>query len=147
MNNRDFWAQKIRNATTAAEGGPLEYDLASAPVLNYWRPYVSYRGAPILWGIASGHPRLKEGWITTSQLVAIDVDRAWARTASRWYVLAHPFSDYEATIAEGLGMEDAPSGFVQIDLPGCRPLDDLSLLDELLAAWRERMMRDDAGEG
>lgn len=147
MNNRDFWAQKIRTAITAADGGPSEHDLAEAPVLNYWRPHITRHGAPILWGMASGHPTLSEGWITTSQLVAIDVDRTWARTASRWYVLAQHFSDYEAKIAKGLGMEEAPSGFVQVDLLGYRPLDDLSLLDELLAAWRVRMMRDDAGEG
>ncbi|WP_367889514.1 DUF6634 family protein, partial [Thalassovita gelatinovora] len=92
MNNRDFWAQKIRTAITAADGGPSEHDLASAPALSYWRPHITHRGAPILWGMASGHPTLAEGWITTSQLVAIDVDRAWARTASRWYVLTQPFS-------------------------------------------------------
>lgn len=147
MNNRDLWAQKIRTAITAADAGPSETDLAGAPILTYWRPHVSRHGAPILWGIASGHPRLKGGWITTSQLVAIDVDRAWARTASRWYVLAQPFSAYEVKIAKGLGMEEAPSGFVQVDLPGYRPLDDLSLLDELLGAWRERMVFNDSGEG
>lgn len=147
MNNKDFWAQKIRSAIAAADGGPSEYDLAGAPVLNYWRPHITHHGAPILWGMASGHPKLTEGWITTSQLVAIDPNLGWARTASRWYVLAQPFSDYEATIAEGLGMEEAPSGFVQIDLPGYRPLDDLSLLDELLGAWRERMAFNDNGEG
>ena len=146
MNTRDFWAQKVRSALKAAADGPTETDLASAPVLNYWRPYVSYRGAPILWGIASGHPRLKEGWITTSQLVAIDVDRGWARTASRWYALGGPFSDYEATIAKGLGLQEAPSGFAQIDVPGYRPLDDASLLNELLAAWRQRMTCDHRGE-
>jgi hypothetical protein len=147
MNNRDFWAQKIRTAITAADGGPSEHDLASAPALSYWRPHITHLGAPILWGMASGHPTLAEGWITTSQLVAIDVDRAWARTASRWYVLTQPFSAYEAKIAKGLGMEEAPSGFVQIELPGYRPLDDLSLLDELLTAWRERMVFNDKGEG
>lgn len=147
MNNRDFWAQKIRTAITAAEGGPSEHDLAGAPTLNYWRPHITRHGAPILWGMASGHPTLAEGWITTSQLVAIDANRAWARTASRWYVLAQPFSAYEAKIAEGLGMEEAPPGFVQVDLPGYRPLDDLSLLHELLGAWRERMTRNDTREG
>ncbi|WP_347813658.1 DUF6634 family protein [Shimia aestuarii] len=83
----------------------------------------------------------------TSQLVAIDANIGWARTASRWYVLSQPFSDYEAKIAKSLGMEKASSGFVQTDVPGYRPLDDLSLLDELLGAWRERMMRNDTGEG
>ena len=146
MNNRHFWAQKIRTAITAAEGGPSEHDLAEAPVLNYWRPHVSQRGAPILWGMVSGHPALAEGWITTSQLVAIDVDRAGARTASCWYVLAQPFSVYEAVIAKGLGIEEAPSGFVQIDMPGYRPLNDLLLLDELLAIWRDRMAFAHKGE-
>ncbi|AXI52205.1 MULTISPECIES: DUF6634 family protein [unclassified Sulfitobacter] len=141
------WAKKIRAAIKAADGGPSETDLAEAPVLNYWRPHVSRRGAPILWGMVSGHPRLAGGWITTSQLVAIDANRGWARTASRWYALGRPFSDYERSIAKGLGMDEAPSGFVQIDVPGYRPLDDLSLLDELLGAWRERMVFNDSGEG
>jgi hypothetical protein len=141
------WAKKIRAAIKAADGGPSETDLAEAPVLNYWRPHVSRHGAPILWGMVSGHPTLAGGWITTSQLVAFDANLGWARTASRWYVLAQPFSDYEAKIAKSLGMEKAPSGFVQIDVPGYRPLDDLSLLDELLGAWRERMAFNDNGEG
>ena len=147
MNNRDFWAQKLRSAVTAADSGPSENDLAEAPMLTYWRPHVSRHGAPILWGIASGHPRLKGGWITTSQLVAIDVEQGWARTASRWYALGRPFADYERTIAKGLGMEEAPPGFVQMDVPGYRPRDDLALLDELLAAWRKRMVFNDKGEG
>lgn len=68
------WAKKIRSAIKAADGGPSETDLAVAPALSYWRPHVSQRGAPILWGMVSGHPALAEGWITTSQLVAIDAN-------------------------------------------------------------------------
>ncbi|MBO9429629.1 DUF6634 family protein [Sulfitobacter sp. R18_1] len=141
------WAKKIRSAIKAADGGPSETNLAEAPVLNYWRPHVSRHGAPILWGMVSGHPTLASGWITTSQLVAIDANRGWARTASRWYKLGRHFSDYERSIAMGLGMEEVPSGFVQIDVPGCQPLDDLSLLDELLGAWRERIVFNAKGEG
>jgi len=143
MTNKALWAQKLRSAITAADSGPSENDLAEAPMLTYWRPHVSRHGTPILWGMASGHPRLAKGWITTSQLVAIDVDQGWARTASRWYALGRPFSDYEAMIAEGFGIEEVPVGFVQIDLPGYRPLDDMSLLDQLLAAWRDRIQQDD----
>jgi hypothetical protein len=145
MNNRDAWVQKIRSAINAADVGPTDADLAEAPVLDYWRPYISHQGAPILWGIASGHPKIKEGWVSTSQLVAIDPDKAWARTVSRWYALSNPFSDYEAIIARDLRIEKASPGFVQFDVPGYRPFDDMSLLGELLAAWRERMERD--GEG
>jgi|TARA_R110002012_G_scaffold321035_1_gene547153 hypothetical protein len=82
----------------------------------------------------SDHPRLRGGWITTSQLVAIDVDQGWARTALRWYALGQPFPVYETTIALDLGIEAAQAGFVQVDVPGYRPLDDISLLDQLLAA-------------
>jgi outer membrane protease len=146
MTNKALWAEKLRSAITAADRGPSENDFTGAPVLKYWRPHVSRHGAPILWGIASGHPRLKGGWITTSQLVAIDVDQGWARTASRWYALGGPFSDYEAMIAEGFGIDEAPSGFVQMDVPGYRPLDDMSLLDQLLAAWRDRILQDDMGQ-
>ncbi|WP_417271459.1 DUF6634 family protein [Celeribacter sp.] len=146
MNNRHFWAQKICAAITAAEGGPSEYDLAEAPVLNYWRPHITRHGAPILWGMVSKHPMVEKGWITTSQLVAIDANRRWARTASRWHVLAQPFSVYEARVAKDFGMDEAPSGFVRVDLPGYRPLDDLLLLDELLAIWRDRMAFELKGE-
>jgi hypothetical protein len=145
VNNKDFWAQKLRSAIKAADAGPSETDFAEAPMLTYWRPYVSRHGAPILWGIASGHPRLRGGWITTSQLVAINVNQGWARTASRWYALDQPFSVYEATIAQDLGIEAASAGFVDIDVPGYRSLDDMSLLDQLLAAWRDRIAQDDAG--
>ncbi|MBO9429586.1 DUF6634 family protein [Sulfitobacter sp. R18_1] len=147
MTNKALWAQKLRSAIKAADAGPTETDLVDAPMLTYWRPHVSRLGAPILWGIASGHPRLTGGWITTSQLVAIDVDQGWARSASRWYALGRPFADYERTIAKDLGLEEAPSGFVQMDVPGYRPLNNLSLLDELLAAWRARMTLDHKGEG
>ncbi len=140
MTNKAFWAQKMRSAITAADAGPSETDLAGAPMLTYWRPHVSRHGALILWGIVSGHPSLRDGWITTSQLVAIDVAKGWARTASRWYALGQP----EATIAQGLGMEVAPAGFVQIDVPGYRPLDDMSLLDQLLVAWRDRILQAEA---
>lgn len=140
MNNKDFWAGKIRSAMKAVDAGAPEAGLARAPNLTYWRPHISRRWAPILWGMVSGHPKLSDGWITTSQLVAIDPDFRWARTASRWYALGQPFSEYEAMIARGLKFEGAPAGFVQIDVPGFRPLDDMSRLDELLAVWRVRML-------
>ncbi|MEG3662782.1 DUF6634 family protein [Celeribacter halophilus] len=139
MNNRHFWAQKIRSAMKAVDAGVSEADLATAPNLTYWRPHISRQWAPILWGMVSGHPELSDGWITTSQLVAIDPNLRWARTASRWYALGPPFSEYEAIIAQGLKFEGAPAGFVQIEVPGYMPLDDMSRLDELLAAWRVRM--------
>lgn len=140
------WVQKLRAALTAAETGPSKADLAEAPVLDLWRPLVSPHGAPILWGLASGHPRLGNTWVTTSQLVAIGPAKGWARTASRWYALARPFTDYEAEVARSLGMKNAPPGFLQLDMPGFQPLEDERLLGRLLTAWAERIRRCE-GEG
>ena len=79
------WIDKVLTAITAAEAVPSQADLADAPVLDCWRPLISHRGDLILWGMVSGHPRLGNNQITTSQLVAIDAAQGWARTASRWY--------------------------------------------------------------
>lgn len=134
-----IWIDKVLAALDAAEAGPSEEDLAGAPVLDCWRPFFSGRGTPILWGIVSGHPHLRDyDHITTSPLVALDGQNTWARTVSRWYRLAQPFAEFEAELAKGLNMKKA-SGFLQFDIPGSEPLDDRALLDRLLAAYGERI--------
>lgn len=130
---------KLLAALDAAEAGPTAADLTAAPVLDCWRPLFSRQGTPILWGIVSGHPRLRDNdHITTSPLIALDLGNTWARTVSRWYRLAQPFAELEAKVAEGLNMKKA-AGFLQVDIPGFQLLDDRALLDRLLAAYGERI--------
>lgn len=72
-----------------AEGeGPLPSDLIGAPILDRWE--ILQHPTPYLTGIASGHPRLNDGRIFTSDLIVLAPDKAWARTRSRFYVLAEP---------------------------------------------------------
>lgn len=136
-----FWTQKLVTALAAADAGPSASDLVNAPVLNYWRALVTPNGAPFLFGMVSGHPLLGSRWITTSQLVAIDPKHGWARTASRWYKLSCPFADLEAKVARGLGVRDEGPDLLQISMPGCQSLDDMTQLALLLSAWRDRIQQ------
>lgn len=69
-----------------ADGRPSHADLADAPSLDCWSP--TTRLAPALFGLATGHPRIGNNRATlTSEVFAIDRDRRWARTWSRWYRL------------------------------------------------------------
>jgi hypothetical protein len=77
-----------------ADGRQTLADLADAPSLDCWSP--TTRQTPALFGLASGHPRIGNNRATlTSKVFAIDPDRRWARTRSRWYRLgdALPSSD------------------------------------------------------
>ncbi len=127
------WKRKLMSAVKASDTGASGTDLAEAPSLNYWRAFVTPRGAPFLWGMVSGHPRLGSRWITTSHLVAIDPMNGWARTASRWYRIERPFSDLEAK-GEGTSV-------LLVEMPGCQSLDDITKLSLLLSAWRDRILQ------
>ncbi len=138
-----IWIDKVLAAITAAEAGPSETDIADAPVLDCWRPLISRRGDLTLWGMVSGHPRLGNNQITTSQLVAIDAAQGWARTVSRWYRLARPFAEYEAEVARSLGARVTGPGFLQVEIIGFEPLDDPELLATLLDAYIKRIRQID----
>jgi len=72
------------------QGVSVESLAGDAPILERWT--VSARPAACLVGFSSGHPIL-EGTgrlITTSDVILISQDGAWARTLSRWYVLGYP---------------------------------------------------------
>jgi hypothetical protein len=74
--------QRIR-----AGAAPSAADLAAAPVLHGWRSAV--RGSTCLVGSVQAHPVLGDSRaIFTSQVFAIDEMHGWARTYSRFYVLA-----------------------------------------------------------
>ncbi|MDT3687933.1 MAG: hypothetical protein RO009_23160 [Pseudorhodoplanes sp.] len=90
---------------------PSADDLAQAPVLSGWM-FDFYPGSDLLnlVGVVTGHPRLPDGWVTTSPLAAIDLANGWARTAGRFYRLGEraPFkrvddNDQVIDVTSGVG--------------------------------------------
>ena len=71
----------------AIAGGisPTPADLHDAPVVDQWR--WSSRTMRTVIGTLQGHPRLPDGPVHTTELWAVDLERRWARTLSRFYVL------------------------------------------------------------
>lgn len=57
------------------------------PILDRW--VLAKRAVPCLVGFSTGHPSLvgTNRLITTSDVCLLSDDKAWARTASRWYRL------------------------------------------------------------
>ncbi|WP_426954556.1 DUF6634 family protein [Muricoccus radiodurans] len=77
---------------TIAEGrAPQPHDLEESPVVERWR-YVA-RTVPTIVGVGKGHPRLRDGFVQTTEILAIDLVGRWARTLSRYYVLGEERSD------------------------------------------------------
>jgi hypothetical protein len=68
---------------------PTAADLNTAPLLVDWRMALTWNGL-CLTGFAAGHPLLGSKQIVTSHLWALDPDRQWARTFSRFYRLGVP---------------------------------------------------------
>jgi hypothetical protein len=65
---------------------PTPADLAEAPVLRDWSTLL--RSCMALAGSVEGHPTIADHRpAITSELFAIDSDRLWARTMSRFYRL------------------------------------------------------------
>lgn len=62
-------------------------DMIGAPSLEDYTPVVYTSGRIFMFGDAEGHPLLGTTYISTSDLVWIDVDAGFARTVSRWYKL------------------------------------------------------------
>lgn len=73
----------------AAGTAPTPLDLHDAPLLVDWRFAISWSGL-CLTGFAAGHPLLGSRAIATSHLWALDPQRRWARTFSRFYRLGLP---------------------------------------------------------
>jgi hypothetical protein len=138
------WLDALVAALDAAETGPSEIDLTKAPKLDHWRALESPSGAPILWGKASGHPRLGDIWITTSHLIAINIEQGWARTVSRWYVLETPFVNPAASVGSSLDAHDAAPDYPHVDIMGYCPLDDITKLSQLLVTWSDRIRQSKA---
>lgn len=82
-----MWLDRALVAIAAAEVGPSAFELHAAPELDLWIPQVNIIGELVLEGEVKAHPILGNDAITTSPLIALDPDRKWARTVSRWYRL------------------------------------------------------------
>lgn len=128
-------------ALSAADIGPSPEDLEGAPHLDMWRALLAPECAPILTGNVSGHPILGARMITTSQLVAIDPDAGWARTASRWYRLGMPLTQLDGEARTKPKAEGARLGPAELLMHGYRPINDLARLQGLINAWAQRLCK------
>ncbi|WP_199261141.1 DUF6634 family protein [Paracoccus binzhouensis] len=140
------WFDKVLRAIAAAEAGPSDADLAHAPVLSDWKAAISPGGHVILWGEVADHPLLGTSSITTSQLIAINPEAGWARTASRWYRLGRSIDVIAAELAESMNGKEALAGSINFTLPGFMNVDDPALLAQLLAQYIMRVREIDAAD-
>ncbi|MDF3605792.1 ATP-dependent Lon protease [Paracoccus sp. DMF-8] len=140
------WIDKVLRAIDAVEAGPSEANLAQAPVLSGWKAAMSPDGHVMLWGEVTDHPLLGNASIHTSQLIAIDPEIGWARTASRWYRLGRSIDAIETALAEALNGKRALAGSIQFTLPGFTNIDDPELLALLLATYIARVREIDAAD-
>ncbi|UFS64887.1 ATP-dependent Lon protease [Paracoccus denitrificans] len=140
------WFDKVLRAIAAAEAGPSEADLAQAPVLSDWKAAISPGGHVMLWGEVVNHPLLGNVSIHTSQLIAIDPEAGWARTASRWYRLGRSIDALEAELADSMNGKAKLAGSFQFALPGFANINDPELLQKLLATYIARVREIDAAD-
>ncbi|WP_313352518.1 DUF6634 family protein [Paracoccus sp. (in: a-proteobacteria)] len=140
------WFDKVLRAIAAAEAGPSEADLVQAPVLSDWKAAISPSGHIMLWGEVTDHPLLGTASITTSQLIAIDPEAGWARTASRWYRLCRSIDAFAAELVESLNGKKAEAEAIRFTLPGFMNVDDPALLAQLLATYIARVREIDAAD-
>jgi hypothetical protein len=140
------WFDKVLRAITAAEAGPSDADLAIAPALSDWKAAISPGGNVMLWGEVTDHPLLGKASITTSQLIAIDAEAGWARTASRWYRLGRPLEVLEAELVKSLNEKNTEADAIRFTLPGFMNIDDPALLARLLAQYIMNVREIDAAD-
>ncbi|WP_028710233.1 DUF6634 family protein [Paracoccus pantotrophus] len=140
------WFDKVLRAIAAAETGPSEADLAQAPILSDWQAATSPGGHVMLWGEVTDHPLLGNASITTSQLIAIDPEAGWARTASRWYRLGRSIEALEAQLAESMNGKNTEADAIRFTLPGFMNVDDPALLAQLLAEYITQVREIDAAD-
>ncbi|MBT0778459.1 DUF6634 family protein [Paracoccus sp. pheM1] len=140
------WFDKVLRAIAAVEAGPTEEDLADAPILSDWKAAISPGGHVMLWGEVTDHPLLGNASIHTSQLIAIDPEAGWARTASRWYRLGQSIDALEAELAESMNGKAKLAGSFQFALPGFANINDPELLQKLLTAYIAQVRGIDAAD-
>lgn len=140
------WFDKVLRAIAAAEAGPSDADLAQAPVLSDWKAAISPDGHVMLWGEVTDHPVLGNTSIHTSQLIAVNSEAGWARTASRWYRLGRSIDALEAELAVSMNEKAKLAGSFQFALPGFANINDPELLQKLLATYIARVRGIDAAD-
>jgi hypothetical protein len=64
---------------------PCPQALEAAPAMDHWQ--FGQRPMATVIGTLIGHPRLPDGPCQTTEVWAIDQQRRWLRTLSRFYVL------------------------------------------------------------
>lgn len=77
-------------ARHAAGEEPDAAMLASAPLLEGWMMTAIGESEFIIEGVVSGHPRVPDGLISTTRIVALAHDDSWCRTIGRYYRLGRP---------------------------------------------------------
>jgi hypothetical protein len=82
--------QSLVVAWEEAERGPAPSDLDSAPMIDGWG-FLADGNLLRAQGDLSGHPRIRDPWVTTSPVLCFNVAAAWMRTWSRWCRLGEPF--------------------------------------------------------
>lgn len=111
---------------------PDEDELRNAPLLDDWYLYPRGR-VNVLVGKVTGHPRVPDGPVTTSAVVAHDTEIGWARTRNRAYRLGRPYERrqtfldgyIEAARAEGRLIPATVPSTVPKEQPGeLPPLED-----------------------
>lgn len=140
------WFDKVLRAIAAVEAGPTEEDLAQGPVLSNWKAAISPDGHVMLWGEVIGHPLLGNASIHTSQLIAINPQAGWARTASRWYRLDRSIDAFEAVLAESMNGKAKLAGSFQFAVSGFANVNDPELLQKLLVRYIARVREIDAAD-
>ncbi|MHA3980900.1 DUF6634 family protein [Halovulum sp. GXIMD14794] len=132
MTHPTHIAARVRTALDASGIAPAPDTLAAAPLLDPWQVAVSPRApVAILLGSVTGHPRLPDGPVETSVLLALDPQGRWARTLSRWYRLGTPY-------AEATPPAEATAHVLGAVAAGCRPLAQREAV-AFVAAHRERL--------
>jgi len=132
MTHPTHIAARVRAALDASETSPAPDTLATAPLLDPWQVVVSSRApVAILLGSVTDHPRLPDGPVETSVLLALDPQGRWARTLSRWYRLGEPYP-------EAAPSAEATALVIGAVAAGCRAL-PLEEAVAFVAAHRERL--------
>jgi hypothetical protein len=86
LHEADRLGRLAQDLEAIAKGmAPRPEVLEAAPILDNWQ--FGQRSMITSVGALIGHPRLPDGLCQTSEIWAIDQERRWMRTLSRFYVL------------------------------------------------------------
>ncbi|MGF9764305.1 DUF6634 family protein [Microvirga sp. 0TCS3.31] len=94
---------------------PTEEELRAAPLLDDWYLYPARPGALVVVATVSGHPRLPDGPVTTSRVIAHDEKAGWCQTLNRLYRLGRPYAPKPVRVPDG--ESGRPSRPIQLGEP------------------------------